>query len=199
MAGQPLVQRLRDKEHTWSDLQTLIPDMLLLGLLGHPFGCPDMIGGGEYSSFTDTAVLDQELVVRSAQVSALMPMMQFSVAPWRILSKENLAICKNMAKLHLKMGTEILEMANVSARSGEPIVRLLEYVFPGKGYEMVKDQFMLGDNILVAPVAEKGKREREVFFPEGKWQGDDGSIVAGPVKQKINVPLERLPWYRKIN
>jgi alpha-glucosidase (family GH31 glycosyl hydrolase) len=128
-----------------------------------------------------------------------MPMMQFSAAPWRILSKENLAICKNMANLHLKMGTEILELARESAKSGEHMVRNMEYVFPGKGYEMIKDQFLLGDHILVAPVVEKGKREREVVFPQGKWQGDDGTIVDGPIKQIIKVPLERLPWYRKMN
>lgn len=198
MSGQPLVQRLRDKNHIWSDVQVLIPDMIGLGLIGHQFGCPDMIGGGDFSSFSDTAVLDEELIVRSAQVSALMPMMQFSVAPWRILSKENLAICKNMANLHFYLGAEILELAKECAVSGEPMVRNLEYEFPGKGYEEIKDQFLLGNKILVAPVAEKGSRSREVVFPEGKWQGEDGSTVEGPVKLKIEVPLERLPWYRKI-
>ena len=198
MAGQPLVQRLRDKSHTWGDVQVLIPDMIGLGLIGHQFGCPDMIGGGEWTSFQDTSVLDEELIVRSAQVSALMPMMQFSVAPWRVLSKENLTICKNMANLHFKMGNEIMELARECAVSGEPMVRNLEYEYPGKGYEAVKDQFLLGDKILVAPVVVKGQRSREVIFPDGKWQGDDGSVVTGPVKNNIDVPMERLPWYRKI-
>lgn len=199
LGGQPIAQRLRDKAHSWKDVQALIPHMIALGLIGHPFGCPDMIGGGDYVSFSDSAQMDEELVVRSAEVSALMPMMQFSVAPWRILNKENLAICKDMALLHAKLGKEILTIAKLSAQSGEPIVRHLEYVFPGNGYESLKDQFMLGDDILVAPVIEKGKREREVFFPEGKWQGDDGSIVQGPVKKTIAVPLTRLPWYRKVS
>ena len=198
MAGQPLVQRLRDKSHTWSDVQVLIPDMIGLGLIGHQFGCPDMIGGGEWTSFQDTSVLDEELIVRSAQVSALMPMMQFSAAPWRVLSKENLAICRDMANLHYKMGNEIMELARESALSGEPMVRNLEYEYPGKGYEGIKDQFLLGSKIMVAPVVEKSKRSREVVFPEGKWLGDDGVIVAGPVALKINVPVERLPWYRKV-
>jgi alpha-glucosidase (family GH31 glycosyl hydrolase) len=83
MGGQPLVQRLRDKSHTWNDVRVLIPDMIGLGLIGHQFGCPDMIGGGEWTSFQDTSILDEELIVRAAQISALMPMMQFSVAPWR--------------------------------------------------------------------------------------------------------------------
>jgi len=127
-----------------------------------------------------------------------MPMMQFSVAPWRVLSKENLAICRDMANLHYKMGNEIMELARESALSGEPMVRNLEYEYPGKGYEGIKDQFLLGSKIMVAPVVEKSKRSREVVFPEGKWLGDDGVIVAGPVALKINVPVERLPWYRKV-
>jgi alpha-glucosidase (family GH31 glycosyl hydrolase) len=78
------------------------------------------------------------------------------------------------------------------------MVRNLEYEFPGKGYHGIKDQFLLGSNIMVAPLAEKGMRSRQVVFPEGKWKGDDGIIVTGPVTLKIDVPIERLPWYRKI-
>jgi len=198
MAGQPLVQRLRDKSHTWDDVRVLIPDMINLGLIGHQFGCPDLIGGGEWTSFQDTSVLDEELIVRSAQVSALMPMMQFSVAPWRVLSKENLEICRNMANLHHKMGSEIFKLAKECASSGEPMVRNFEYVYPGKGYEKIRDQFFLGSEIMVAPVVFKGQQSRNVVFPEGKWKGDDGSIVAGPVTLLIDAPAERLPWYRKV-
>jgi alpha-glucosidase len=142
--------------------------------------------------------MDEELIVRSSQIHALMGMMQFSVAPWRVLSIENLSICKKMAILHQKMGTEIMALARECAVSGEPMVRNLEYEFPGKGYESIKDQFMLGNKIMVAPVVEKGQRSREVVFPEGKWKGDDGDIVIGPAKLTIEVPLERLAWYRKI-
>jgi alpha-glucosidase (family GH31 glycosyl hydrolase) len=199
MAGQPLVQRLRDKAHTWEDVRVLIPDMIALGLIGHPFGCPDMIGGGEHSSFQDTSVMDEELIVRSAQVSALMPMMQFSVAPWRILQARNLDICRNMANLHYRMGSEIIELARECAVSGEPMVRNLEFEYPGRGYENIKDQFLLGEDIMVAPVIKKGERKRKVVFPEGNWQGDDGSVVTGPVILDIDVPLERLPRYRKLS
>jgi len=80
----------------------------------------------------------------------LMPMMQFSVAPWRVLDAQHLAICKDMAILHKTMGREILALARESSRTGEPIVRNMEYVFPGQGWEELKDQFMLGNDILVA-------------------------------------------------
>jgi len=85
MAGQPLAQRLHDKGHTWEDLQHLIPDMVIEGISGYTFSCPDMIGGGMLTTFEDSSKINQEMIVRSAQCHALMPMMQFSVAPWRVI------------------------------------------------------------------------------------------------------------------
>ena len=41
------------------------------------------------------------------------------------------------------------------------------YGFPHQGYERVTAQFMLGTQILVAPVLEKGANERKVIFPKG--------------------------------
>ncbi len=198
MGGQPLVQRLRDKRHNWDDLKLLIPGIIAQGLMGYQFTCPDMIGGGEYGSFIDLKEIDEELIVRWAQCSALMPMMQFSVAPWRILSGQNLMICKNMAELHKIMGDEILLFAKESAVTGEPIVRNMEYVFPHRGYSEIKDQFMLGNEILVAPVIEKNSFSRKIVFPPGKWIGDDESIVIGPTEIEVSAPIERLPWYRRI-
>lgn len=198
MAGQPLAQRLRDKTHEWEDLQKLIPDIISQGLMGYAFTCPDMIGGGEYLSFRDSATIDEELIVRSAQVHALMPMMQFSVAPWRVLSEENQKITRDMAQLHAEMGDLIIELAEKSAETGEPIARPLEYNYPGRGYAEIKDQFMLGTEILVAPVVRKGDRKRSVVLPPGDWKAEDGTRYSGPATIKIDVPLERLPWFQKL-
>ncbi len=200
MAGQPLAQRLQDKGHNWEDLRALIPDMLAQGMIGHPFGCPDMIGGGSFSSFLDDAIMDEELIVRSTQCHALMPMMQFSVAPWRILSEQNLFNCKKMVDLRLKMGPTILQIAKESSKSGEPIVRHMEYMFPGNGYSHIKDQFMLGDKILVAPLVHKGNGSRTISFPPGRWKEMMGEVIVnGPTAKEIDVPLERLPWYQQMD
>ena len=195
MAGTHLVQRLRDKNHSWVELNELIPGIIAQGLMGYAYTCPDMIGGGQWTSFLDSTKLDQELVVRSAQVHALMPMMQFSVAPWRILTKEQDEICKKMAILHQNFGEKIVELARQSSKSGEPIARSLQYNYPDNDYGNIKDEFMLGSDILVAPVLIKGARSRNVIFPKGNWLGEDGSKVIGPSTQTINVPLERLPYY----
>lgn len=197
MAGLPLAQRLRDKNHKWEDLTKLIPDLISQSVMGYAYTCPDMIGGGEYQSFLGSATIDEELVVRSAQVHALMLMMQFSVAPWRVLSQENAAICVAMAKLHVAFGPKILALAKQASKTGEPIVKPMAMAFPGGGYETIKDQFVLGDDIIVAPVLEKGARTRQVILPEGQWRAEDGSLHTGGTTVKIEVPLARPPYFTR--
>jgi alpha-glucosidase len=199
MAGLPLAQRLRDKGHGWEDITKLIPDQMSQSVMGYAYTCPDMIGGGEYRSFLNADTIDEELVVRSAQVHALMPMMQFSVAPWRILSEENQKICLDMAQLHLQMGGKILALAHAASRTGEPIVKPMAIAFPDGGYETVKDQFVLGDDMIVAPVVEKGARSRSVILPDGKWQDELGQNYAGGQTLEIDVPLERLPYFKLVD
>jgi alpha-glucosidase (family GH31 glycosyl hydrolase) len=196
-AGLPLAQRLKDKNHTWEALRTLIPCGLSQGLLGYAFTCPDMIGGGEFHSFEAAGQIDGELVVRSAQASALFPMMQFSAAPWRVLNQEHQAYCLQAAKLHGELGEEILELAKVAALTGEPILRHLEYTFAHQGFSSVNDQFLLGDEILVAPVLAPGLRERRVSFPTGKWRSPEGQLFTGPTTQVVSAPLDKLPWFRR--
>ncbi len=196
LAGRPLVQRLRDKSHDWADLGKLIPDMIAAGLLGYTFVCPDLIGGGEFTSFLNTATIDQDLIVRSAQIHALAPMMQFSVAPWRVLDAAHLAAVKEAVALRMRFTPRILELARAGAASGEPILRPLAYGYPDGGYEAVKDQFLMGDDLLVAPMVTKGSA-RTVRIPPGTWKGDDGRVITGPATLSLEVPLARLPFFEK--
>jgi alpha-glucosidase len=124
--------------------------------------------------------------------------MQFSVAPWRVLDAPHLAIAQRMAALHTAHGARILALAREAARTGEPIVRSLEYAFPNQGYAAVQDQFLLGPDLLVAPVVEKGAHRRRLTVPPGRWKGDDGSEVSGPAIVEIEAPLERLPFYERV-
>lgn len=200
LAGQPLVQRLKDKNHDWNEngLASLIPHTLAQGLLGYSYSCPDMIGGGEYIHFTyHSDSLDQELFVRYAQCSALFPMMQFSAAPWRVLDEMHAELCKQAAKLHLDYSDELMHWVQHAAITGEPIVRHMAYEYPEGGFEKLNDQFMIGDRLLVAPVLQKEATMRTIQFPVGTWLGDDGSSVIGPCTHNVEAPLNRLPHYRK--
>jgi alpha-glucosidase (family GH31 glycosyl hydrolase) len=198
MGGEPLVQRLRDKKHNWEDLQKLIPHLTTAGLLGYQFTCPDMIGGGEYGSFIGKDKLDEQLVVRSAQCSALMPMMQFSVAPWRVLSKENLAAVKKAIDIRAKYIPYIMQLVKQSAATGEPIVRNMEYEFPNQGFSEANGQFMLGSKYLVAPMVSNGNTKK-VYLPKGTWKDDLGKKIKGPTIIITEVATDRLPVFEKLN
>jgi alpha-glucosidase (family GH31 glycosyl hydrolase) len=199
MGGQPLAQRLRDKGHSWEDLHTLIPHMLTSGLSGYAFTCPDMIGGGLMGSFINLEKVDQELMVRSAQTHAFMPMMQFSVAPWRVLNEEHFEATKQAIEKRARFVDRIMELAHEAARTGEPIVRYMEYEYPGHGYATVTDQFLLGSDILVAPVLQPGAVTREVIIPPGEWRGDDGRTHTGPGTISRPVTLNDIPHYVRVH
>ncbi|MEO7181967.1 MAG: glycoside hydrolase family 31 protein [Gemmatimonadaceae bacterium] len=198
MGGQPLVERLRDKAHRWSDLSLLVPQIVAEGLSGHPFTCPDMIGGGEFKSFLNATSIDQELVVRWAQASALMPMMQFSAAPWRILDAQHFDAVKQMVKLRDRFRPYLLTLARDAAMTGEPIIRSLEYAYPHRGYAEVTDQFLLGDRVLVAPVMTRGATRRAVLLPPGRWRQPDGSVARGPARIEVAVGLNDLPYFELV-
>lgn len=198
MGGQPLAQRLRDKGHSWSDLNFLIPHILTQGVSGYAFTCPDMIGGGLMGSFINLEKVDQELMVRSAQTHALMPMMQFSVAPWRVLNQENLQAVKDAIAIRAQFIPTIVDLAKHAAQTGEPIVRYMDYEYPGNGYERVSDQFLLGRDVLVAPILEAGSRSRQVRIPPGTWVDAKGGRVVGPRVVNRTAEINELIWFRKV-
>jgi len=195
-AGKPIVQRLHDKAHSWEDLTKLIPEMMAESLMGFSFCCPDMVGGGSFETFL-SGKTDEQLIVRSAQVHALMPMMQFSLAPWRVLGRENYAAVLQAVKTREHFMPLIASLYERAARTGEPIVAPLEYVFPHQGLAGIVDEFMLGNEVLVAPMVSPGGK-RSVVLPAGRWLADDGLPYDGGTIE-IDVPVDRLPYFCRVD
>ena len=203
--GSPIVCRLQDKAPAWDNsgkvdlgLCSLIPNMLAQGLLGYFYGCPDMIGGGGYASFLEKGYeTDEELYIRWLEASLLCPMIQYSVSPKRILSEDSFKTVLSLTKERKKYSDQITDLAKNASVTGEPIIRYLEYEFPGEGFEKVTDMFMLGCNILVAPVLEKGSEKRSLKLPRGKWQYVNGEIYDGGTEITVGAPKELLPIFFK--
>ena len=194
--GQPIVERLHDKNHAWGDVRALVPSLVAGGLLGHPFMCPDMVGGGEWSAFLPGSHFDEELFIRSAQVHALCGQMQFSASPWRVLSPEGRKIVRDLVKMRQeKFAARFVELARECGHTGEPMIRHMDYMFPGNGYAGIADQFVMGDFLMVAPQVEKGAAAREVEIPPGRWVADDGTAFDGPARITVKTPLSRLPYF----
>ena len=126
-----------------------------------------------------------------------MGMMQISVAPWRVLSSENSQRVIEAIKLHEKFGDLFLKLAIEASKTGEPIVRHMAYVFPDENFEKTNAQFMLGDNILVAPVLEKGASTKIVKFPRGNWKDKDGKMYYGNCETEIPVDMNSILYFTK--
>ena len=188
LAGTHLAQRQSDRNHEWGDagLGALLPTAFTAGAAGYAFVCPDMVGGGQFTDFVraDTlqlregACVDAELFVRYAQAAALFPMVQFSLAPWRVLQPKHCELVAAAARLHARLAPELMRLAAHAAATGEPMLRHCAFVFPDGaflGAERVNDQFMLGDDVLVAPVLARGAAWRDVALPPGRWVPHDGA------------------------
>ncbi len=199
--GHAIVARLQDKFHAWRHfgIDTLIPHTIQQGLMGYAYCCPDMVGGGSIDSFGKDRALDQELFVRWAQASACMGMMQMSIAPWRVLDADHAVLVQEAMALHQELGERIWALARHAAKTGEPIVRHMAYEFPEEGLELVNDQFMLGSELLVAPVITPGCAERSVRLPKGKWQSWRGEIFDGGQTLRLPVTLRDIPRFNRLH
>jgi alpha-D-xyloside xylohydrolase len=82
--------------------------------------------------------------------------------------------------------------------AGMPPMRPLFVDFPAdqRAWE-VDDEFMLGPDLLVAPVAEYLARSRDVYLPAGSRWTDawTGAATAGGAQLTVEAPLNRIPLF----
>lgn len=79
---------------------------------------------------------------------------------------------------------------------GKPLVRPMQLVDTALRQD-IRDQFMLGDHLLVAPMF-AGEKQRKVVLPAGKWYDFYTGKYAGEKEViKITPGLDRIPLYVK--
>ena len=191
-----IVQRLIDKHSIWgpeNGLAALLPEMIIVSLRGYPYAMPDMVGGNQYDG--DRA--DKELLIRWAQASALMPLLQFSIGPWHF-DDETVRLVREASRLHLRFAPLIVALAKQAPKTGEPILAPLWYHHPKDAATFdINDQFLIGTDLLVAPVLQKGAVSRDVYLPAGKWRDlKSGEVLeGGRWLRKHPAPLDVLPVF----
>lgn len=64
-------------------------------------------------------------------------------------------------------------------------------------------EFLLGEDILVAPVLQKGAKSRDIYLPKGYWKDqvrNESEIIKGPVwLHGYPADLDVLPYFIKVN
>ncbi|XP_066299606.1 myogenesis-regulating glycosidase-like [Branchiostoma lanceolatum] len=163
----PMFVRMMDKDSHWGydkGLKTLIPTALTFSILGYPFILPDMIGGNGY----DGVYPVRELFIRWLEVTAFLPSMQFSIVPWQY-DQEVVDLARRYTELHETIVAPlILRYADEAVATGDPIIRPLWWLAPQDETSLTIDsEFLIGDELLAAPVLDQGATARDVYLPPG--------------------------------
>lgn len=186
-----------DNQSLWEHLRMSVPMLMNLGLSGVAFCGTDVGGFG----FDCTA----ELLSRWVQVGCFTPLFRNHTAantrdqePWAF-DQQTEEINRKYIKLRYQLIPYLYDLMFEAEKSGLPVIRplLLQYQNDEKTYE-INDQFMFGENILVAPVLQQGQLARAVYLPEGKWTDYwTKETVEGGSYILRDTPLDLCPIYVK--
>ncbi|MCH1626149.1 glycoside hydrolase family 31 protein [Ferdinandcohnia quinoae] len=201
-AGYSGVQRYAavwtgDNRSFWEHLQMSLPMVMNLGVSGIPFAGPD-VGGFAHDS-------NGELLARWTQVGAFTPYFRNHSAigfarqePWSYGEKYE-AIIKKYIQLRYKWLPQLYTLFAEAHETGVPIVRPLMMEYPNdKNTSNLSDQFMLGSNVIIAPIMTPSTTNRVVYLPEGNWVNywtDD--VFEGGKHHMIYADLDTLPIFIK--
>jgi len=154
----------------YDGLPTVVTAGLTLGLSAIPFFTLDIAGfsGGPSS---------KELFWRWTELGAFSPVMRThdglrKTENWRFDSDaETLKHFKFMADVHTLLLPYFKDLAQEAVKKGLPIIRHTVLIDPdwSKSFNAHK-QWMIGDDILFAPIVTENANTVEVYFPDGNWE-----------------------------
>ena len=101
-------------------------------------------------------------------------------------------------KLRYNLMPYIYSLAGMTHFDDYTIMRPMVMDFTSDNYSRdIKDQYMFGPALLVAPVCEYGARSRSVYLPEGEQWYDfyTGAAVAAGKNVTVDAPYERMPLF----
>ncbi|MCD6290276.1 MAG: glycoside hydrolase family 31 protein [Anaerolineae bacterium] len=202
-----------DIQSTFEALQAQVRAGLNIALSGIPWWTTDI--GGFFGGDPESPYF-RELIVRWFQYGAFCPLfrlhgfrlpavgrddrLKFTGGPNEVWSFGDQAyeIIRELMFLRERLRPYIMEQMRVAHEKGIPPMRPLFVDFPEDEESWaVDDEFMFGQDLLVAPVLHEGACSREVYLPAGAlwrdaWTGEShegGQVITA------EAPLERIPLY----
>ena len=142
------------------------------------------------------------LYVRWTQFGALSPLMRAHGLrprePWAF-GPEALDICRSWIRLRYSLIPYIWQVAAEVPTLGLPMLRPLALEFPEDPVApFIDDQFLLGSELLVAPVLDDRMRtvDRRVYLPAGAWfDFHTDQAYHGPAFVDLEVPIDSMPIF----
>lgn len=184
-----------DAESTAAGLQATLRGGLSYALSAPGFWSHDI--GGFFGP-----ELTPGLYVRWTQFGALSPLMRAHGLrprePWEF-GDEALAISREWVRLRYSLLPYLWQVAAEASSRGLPVMRPLGLEFPKDPVSAsIDDQYMLGSDLLVAPVIDDEMRtvSRRIYLPEGRWYPlAGGDIQQGPGFIEVDVAINEMPIY----
>lgn len=184
-------------------LRSAILSLTHVAFMGFPIWGTDT---GGYYQFGE-----RDVFARWLEFSAVCPLMEVGGgnqgggqhAPWDMPTDphndaEMIDIYRRYVTLHHELVPLLDSLAREAHASGRPMARPLVFDFPGDpAVADLWDEFLLGHDLLAAPLWQNGARSRDVYLPRGEWIDfwDPTRRVQGPMTLTVDAPLDRLPLF----
>lgn len=186
-----------DNQSLWSHLQMMIPQLSNLGLSGFSFAGTD-IGG-----FSADAT--PELMTRWIEGAIFSPLLRNHSAlqvrdqePW-VFGDQVLSIYRQYLHLRYHFIPYLYDCFAQESQNGLPILRPLVLNYPSDPQvRNLNDEYLVGDDVLVAPIVQQGQTKRAVYLPKGEWIDFwNGVSYTGQNTILVDAPIDNLPLFIK--
>lgn len=183
-----------DIDSNWDTLANQPGTLLNWGLAGVPFSAQDL--GGFIGQPAP------ELYARWIEQGVFEPIMRthgmlnLDRWPWAF-GDDVLAATKKAIELRYRLIPYLYTLAERASSTGAPLVRPLFLEFPTDERTFdLRDEWLLGDRLLAAPVLAQGATGRDVYLPAGRWYDfRTGAAVEGGGTRHADAPLDAIPAY----
>ncbi|HUV07204.1 MAG TPA: TIM-barrel domain-containing protein, partial [Spirochaetia bacterium] len=190
-----------DNRSNWNHLKMSIPMLISMGL------CGQVIVGADIGGFWWHPT--KELMARWVQLGAFYPFCRNhtrqGTPPQEVwyFGKEVERISKFYLELRYSLLPYFYTCLRESCETGLPMMRPLFMEFPQdrgcRRRRVAESQFMIGSSMLIAPVLDPKRRQREVYLPGTCMWYDwwTGLAYEGGSSQLVEAPLDNLPLFAR--
>jgi alpha-glucosidase len=202
-AGYAGVQRYSavwtgDNVATWDHMRLSLTMLLNMGVSGVP------LIGSDVGGFSGNP--SPELYTRWLQAAALTPFLRSHSEngsnPHEPYSfpKAYADINRASIELRYRLLPYIYTLFNAHTQTGAPVMRPLWFEYPDDARTyLIEDEYLVGRDLLVAPVVTEAVTKRHVYFPAGDNWVDwwTGKTYQGGSDADVDAPLDRLPLFAR--
>lgn len=92
-------------------------------------------------------------------------------------------------------------ISNSSGFTGTPLIRPLWWTAPDDQAALTIDsEFLVGTNLLVAPILDNGKRHRDIYLPNGRWKDNltGETVEGGKWLKNYNIELKDIATFTRL-